>query len=207
MVGQIGALVHPGLQEANRIAAIISEALKNDPLQCYFFRDEQEQNEIGPVLYRLIAKYGIRQENLLATSTEYEGVAYWETNHDRKLTGMTQVLSEGLRLLKAAGVPTLSRMVKAGSAAFRLRRRLVPFPHWYLGLLAVDPRHQRKGHASALLRPVLEKLERERMPCYLETHKTENVALYEHFGFRVLEELELPGSRIRQWCLLKSAGE
>jgi ribosomal protein S18 acetylase RimI-like enzyme len=207
MVGQIGALVHPGLQEANRIAAIISEAMKNDPLQRYFFPEEQERNRIGPVLYRLIVKYGIRQGNLLATSTGYEGVAYWETNHDRKLAGIAHVLSGGLQLLKMAGIPALSRMAAAGRAAFRLRRRLVPFPHWYLGLLAVDPRYQGKGYASALLKPVLAKLERERMPCYLETHKRENAALYEHFGFRVLEELELPGSRIRQWCLLKSPQE
>jgi ribosomal protein S18 acetylase RimI-like enzyme len=207
MIGQIGTLVHPGLQEADRIAAIITEAMKDDPLHRYFFPGEQERNRIEPVLFRLIVKYGILQGNLLATSAECEGVAYWETNNDSRLAGMTQVLSGGLQLLTIAGIRTLSRMAVAGGTAFRLRRRHVPYPHWYLGLLAVDLRHQGKGHASALLRPVLEILERAKMPCYLETHKKENVALYEHFGFHVLEGLELPGTGVKQWCLLKTAPE
>ena len=181
--------------------------MKDDPLHRYFFPGEQERKRIEPTLFRLIVQYGIRQENLLVTSTKYEGVAYWETNNDRRLAGISHVLSGGLQLLGMAGLRALSRMAAAGRTALRLRRLHVPFPHWYLGLLAVDPRHQGKGHASALLRPVLEILERAKMPCYLETHKKENVALYEHFGFRVLEELELPGTRIRQWCLLKSAPE
>jgi len=207
MIVRIGALLHPGLQEADRIGGVISAAMKDDPLHHYFFPDEQERARIEPVLFRLIVEYGILQGNLLVTSAEYEGAAYWETGHDKRLAGVTRVLWGGLQLLRRTGLRTLSRMANAGRAAFRLRRQLVPYPHWYLGLLAVDPRHQGKGYASALLRPVLEKLAGERMPCYLETHKKENVTLYEHFGFRVLEELELPGTRVRQWCLLKSAPE
>jgi len=41
------------------------------------------------------------------------------------------------------------------------------------------------------------------LPCYLETHRRQNVSLYRHFGFQVLEEVGIPGTAVRQWCLLK----
>jgi ribosomal protein S18 acetylase RimI-like enzyme len=202
MVEPLGSLVRPAIREAGRLAAMLCEAMREDPLHCYFCAG-RDHERVGLPLFRLLVRYGIRQGNLLATSAR-EGIAYWQTPHDARLVGIPEAALEGLRLARAAGLPGLSRMIKTYRLGLRLRRRLSPSPHWYLGLLAVDPRHQGRGHASALLRPVLAWLERERLSCYLETHRQENVSLYEHFGFRVLETLELPGSQVRQWCMLKN---
>jgi GNAT superfamily N-acetyltransferase len=203
MVEPTGALVRPSLRDAGRLEAMLCAAMRDDPLHRYFYAGLQDHDRLSLPLFRLIVQYGIRQGNLLATSTGLEGLAYWQTPHDAWLVGIPQVVLEGLRLLKACGLPRLARMAKASRAALRLRRRLAPFPHWYLGLLAVDPRHQGEGYASALLRPVLARLRDQRLPCYLETHRQENVEMYEHFGFLVLEALELPATHVRQWCMLK----
>jgi ribosomal protein S18 acetylase RimI-like enzyme len=203
VIEPIGTLVRPALRKTGRLAGLLCAAMRNDPLHRYFCAGLQDHERIGLPLFRLIVQYGIRQGNLLATSARLEGIAYWQTPHDASLVGIPQVVLEGLRLLKAAGLTRLARMVRTSRTALRLRRRLAPFPHWYLGFLAVDPRHQGKGHASALLKPVLARLRSEGLPCYLETHRQENVEMYEHFGFRVLETLELPGSHVRQWCMLK----
>ncbi len=202
MVEPLGSLVRPAIQEAGRLASMLCEAMSEDPLHGYFCGG-RDHERVGLPLFRLLVRYGIRQGNLLATSRR-EGIAYWETLHDARLVGIPEAAFEGFRLLGAAGLSCLARMIKTYRLGLRLRRRLCPAPHWYLGLLAVDPRHQGQGHASALLRPVLGRLESERLPCYLETHRQENVSLYEHFGFRVLETVELPGSSVRQWCMLKN---
>ena len=212
---EVGALFTPGPGDAEPIARMVSSAMAEDPLNRYFFRGPEAPGA-AHVLFRLIAGYGIRQGSLLATSPRLEGVAYWQLPADRGAAsafgrpawhaGAPAALADGLRLLGRAGLLGVVRMMHASSFSLRLRRRHVPFPHGYLALLAVDPRHQGRGLGGALLRPVLARLEESGLPCYLETHTLQNVSFYRHFGFRVAEEVLIPGTAVRQWCLLKKNG-
>ena len=61
-------------------------------------------------------------------------------------------------------------------------------PHYYLFMIGVDPSEQGKGHGGVLLRRLNELADSERVECYLETDRQENVALYERFGYRVTSE-------------------
>jgi ribosomal protein S18 acetylase RimI-like enzyme len=65
-------------------------------------------------------------------------------------------------------------------------------PHCYLAILGVDPEAQRRGLGSRLLRPVLARCDRERVPAYLESSKEANIAFYERHGFAVTDEVALP---------------
>lgn len=67
-------------------------------------------------------------------------------------------------------------------------------PHWYLALLGVDPTRQGQGLGRELLMPVLTRCDREIEAAYLETQKPENLPFYERFGFKVLDEVGVPGS-------------
>jgi ribosomal protein S18 acetylase RimI-like enzyme len=206
MIEPVGTLVHPLPRDVKKIAAVIAAAMLDDPLQSHYFPRREQRQEISCALFQLLVTYGIRQGNLLSTSTQYEGLAYWQTPSDRPWQGAAGILWGGLRLFAKAGASAVQRMYTASVFGYRLRKRLVPGPHWYLGLLAVAPGHQGRGHASALMRPVLEKVKRQNLPCYLETHKQINVSMYEHFGFRVVEQIEVPDSGILQWCMVKEGG-
>ena len=72
-------------------------------------------------------------------------------------------------------------------------------PHYYLFILGVDPGWQGKGVGSALMRPVLDRCDRERLPAYLEATTTRNRELYGRNGFEVVEEIELPGGGPPLW--------
>lgn len=61
-------------------------------------------------------------------------------------------------------------------------------PHWYLPIVGVAPAWQGRGYGAALLRPVLDRCDRERTPAYLEASTPRNRALYERHGFEVVEE-------------------
>ena len=69
----------------------------------------------------------------------------------------------------------------------RMHRRLIPEPHWYLWTLGVAPESEGQGVDGALLVPILERADKERVPCYLETETEENVAFYGRRGFEVVE--------------------
>jgi ribosomal protein S18 acetylase RimI-like enzyme len=60
--------------------------------------------------------------------------------------------------------------------------------HWYLPAIGVAPAWQGRGYGAALLRPMLERCDSERVPAYLEASTPRNRALYERNGFEVVEE-------------------
>ncbi|HEY1698870.1 MAG TPA: GNAT family N-acetyltransferase [Trebonia sp.] len=57
-------------------------------------------------------------------------------------------------------------------------------PHWYLHVIGVDPPRQGQGVGGALLRSRLARVDQAGGAAYLESSKTGNLPLYEHFGFR-----------------------
>jgi ribosomal protein S18 acetylase RimI-like enzyme len=81
--------------------------------------------------------------------------------------------------------------------------RLAPFKHTYLQSLGVDPQFQGEGHAGKLLKHMLSRLDSTHMPCYLETAEEHNVRLYKHFGFRVVDESNVPGTSLTNWAMLR----
>jgi len=87
----------------------------------------------------------------------------------------------------------------------KLRSKYAPPHHLYLGLLAVAPEHQGKGHASTLLKPMLKRLDEGKMACYLETQNMKNVAMYRHFGFKLMHETRLLGGNIPLYLMLREA--
>jgi GNAT superfamily N-acetyltransferase len=60
--------------------------------------------------------------------------------------------------------------------------------HWYLPAVGVRPEWQGRGYGAALMRPVLERCDRDRVPAYLEASSPRNRALYERHGFEVMDE-------------------
>jgi ribosomal protein S18 acetylase RimI-like enzyme len=69
-------------------------------------------------------------------------------------------------------------------------------PHWYLGLIAVEPVRQGRGLGRALLDASLVPVDADRLPAYLESTNPRNRTLYERHGFEVVEELSVPGGPV-----------
>ena len=64
-------------------------------------------------------------------------------------------------------------------------------PHWYLGFIGVSPSEQGTGIGSALLRPVLEQCDAERIPAYVENCNEQNLGFYVKNGFKVVSECDI----------------
>ena len=96
-------------------------------------------------------------------------------------------------------------MKPVGDYIDAVHQRLAPFRHGFLQTIGVDPQFQGKGYAGRLLKPMLTRMDKEGLPCYLETLDEKNVPLYEHFGFRVLDESVIPGTELTSWAMLREA--
>ena len=90
--------------------------------------------------------------------------------------------------------------IKLGLSAYWRRRALSPVlsaldspqPCWYLNAIGVDPSEQRTGLGTALLRPMLVRIDEDGLPSFLDTSAPDNLGYYERFGFRVMAESKLP---------------
>ncbi|APV44521.1 Acetyltransferase (GNAT) family protein [Dehalogenimonas formicexedens] len=136
------------------------------------------------------------------TSPRCEGVAIWfESPHKESLIDH---LRAGFPLLPLrAGWGYLLRESRLDLHFSRLRRELAPTRHVYLGVLAVDPACQGQGFASKLLRPMLEYLDRNKMPAYLETQNLRNVGMYRGWGFDLIKEEALPDTGLKLFLMLR----
>jgi GNAT superfamily N-acetyltransferase len=85
-----------------------------------------------------------------------------------------------------------------------LPRHHIREPHWYLGVLATDPRFQGRGVGTQLLAPVLAECDRESLPAYLETQKEENLPYYARFGFDIAKVVQVRNSP-PVWTMLRPA--
>lgn len=86
-----------------------------------------------------------------------------------------------------------------GTGIFRALRLLADVerqhptdPHWYLEALAVVPEARGRGVGPALLTPVLDRCDAERMPAYLESSDLRNVPFFQRQGFIARPPLATP---------------
>jgi GNAT superfamily N-acetyltransferase len=71
--------------------------------------------------------------------------------------------------------------------------------HFYLPVIGILPEWQGRGFGSALLRPMLERCDREQLPAYLEASSPRNRALYQRHGFNVVEEIRVAKDSPPMW--------
>jgi len=169
------------------IAAMFTAAFSEDVLTRYLLSAAREPETVIYDNFRLLLER-VKNGVLFKTSTECEGAALWylDENPRGHFSANLRVLAYKLRQfpLKDIGVllPFFLRMEKA-------HHRIIKRPHFYLELLGVHPDHQGRGFSSRLLRPVLARADDMGRSCYLETESAENIAIYEHFGFKVVKRL------------------
>ncbi|MCK4274052.1 MAG: GNAT family N-acetyltransferase [Dehalococcoidales bacterium] len=203
MVADLNSLVRLTKDQIKPAAVTLAKAFQDYPLSAYFFPDGSERERIQPVTFQSLIRYGIRYGEVYATSPNLEGVAVWFPSDRRRRTLWSEIRSRRFLLLFRVRREVISRQKAYGDYAESVRKRCAPFPHLYLQVLGVDPVHQGRGYSSLLLRAMFARIDEEGLPCFLETQVGKNVALYQHLGFRVVEEGIVPGSNVNSWAMLR----
>lgn len=88
----------------------------------------------------------------------------------------------------------------------KMQKKHAPMPHYYLFLTAVESKQQRQGISTALIGNMLERIDEERMPVYLETQSAANVEVYQKLGFEMIEKRAFPFTPdVYNWGMLRPA--
>ncbi|MGH2445419.1 MAG: GNAT family N-acetyltransferase [Candidatus Limnocylindria bacterium] len=192
-------------REIPELAAILAKAFAHDPYFSYLAGDTPERNERMRAGWAGILRYSSASLVHTYTTDDHAGVALW---HPPGHTSPS--VTDGFRLLPSMARLTGWRRLRTASNALQAleerRHRHVPQPHFYLSALGVDPGRQGEGIGTALMRPVLDRCDTDRIPAYLETATGRNVLLYERVGFDVVEEMVLPNTDIHGWLMRRAFG-
>jgi ribosomal protein S18 acetylase RimI-like enzyme len=184
-------------------AGILVRAFRDYPLLQDSFSDELQRKRVAPYFFRYSLFYGIRYGEAYATSPNLEGAAVWIPSENFPVTFWRAVRSVPLSVILGFGREGGGRMKYPGEYIDAMHKRLAPFKHWFLQTIGVDPQFQRKGYAGKLLRPMFARMDKEGLPCYLETLDEQNIQLYEHFGFKVVEKATIPKTSLTSWAMLR----
>ncbi|MGN0030251.1 MAG: GNAT family N-acetyltransferase [Marinilabiliaceae bacterium] len=180
-----------------RFADCSGEAYVGYPLFDWMFRgrsDSERSHAIWNANYAAFTPSVI----VYSDSAEVRGTAIFVRPGREPLSDL-RFLLHSPRLLW----PHMGRIVRYSLVCESVARHFRDERTWYLYDLAVKPQHQGKGVASRLLRPMLAYFDRIGANCFLETHDAKNVAMYEHFGFALVESPTLPHSGLRHYAMLR----
>ena len=194
------------IDEISELAAVLARAFAHDPFYAWMAGDAPERNQRMRDGWSGILRYGSAHMEQTYTTDDHAGVAIWLPPGHRG-PSVIDSLRQMPALARLAGWGRLRKIGDAMADLEAHRRRHAPSPHFYLSALGVEPDRQGEGVGTALVQPVLDRCDRDRTPAYLETAVARNVLLYERLGFDVVEEIDLPGTDIHGWLMLRAPSD
>ena len=176
-----------GRHDVDPLALTLARAFDDDPVISWVFPDDDRRPRMARRLFAMRLAHLIDDEETY-TVEGHRGGALWALPDRWKISAIQQ-LTMTARLLGGLGLRT-GRVL---GGLHEIERRHPKAPHYYLAVLGVDPDDQGRGVGSALMGPVLRSCDADAVPAYLESSKDRNVDFYARHGFRVTEEVRLPG--------------
>ncbi|MEU4998517.1 GNAT family N-acetyltransferase [Streptomyces sp. NPDC021622] len=181
------------VDDARLVSRTLARAFGDDPMMRWFF-PEDDSREAGLGRYfttlftRQYARHGVCERTDAAA-------AFWVAPEGQEkavpdaetIQELQEILGDRAGLFRDAVEAAAEHGPKEA--------------HWYLAVIGADPAARGQGHGSALLRSGLAQADASGLPVYLESSKPSNIPVYEHFGFTVLEEAQLPGGGPVLWSM------
>ena len=194
------------IEAASRVAA---RAFQNDPLSVYYYPDPIERKIKTVTKCEYLILLGIISGEVYITSSDIQGIAVWNPYgiKDQTISKQSKEIIRKLRKVKRKMFSDRLFSEKYGITSeifISLHNEHANFPHWHFTMLTVDPLHPGKGYASMLIKPKLREIDKQNLPCFLETQNENNVSLYEHFGFELVGEIKVPNSNVNYYGMLRN---
>jgi GNAT superfamily N-acetyltransferase len=173
-----------------RVAEALARAFYDDPVIGHWVVPDESRRM--PILIRGFELFVRRiwlPQGEGYTTDRVIGAAMWMPPGTWHLTAFQQ-LRLVPAMVRALGrrLPRLLGLLNAAEAKHPRE------PHYYLPAVGIEPEWQGRGFGAALLRPILERCDSQRLPAYLEATSPRNRGLYERHGFEVVEEMTVKDS-------------
>jgi ribosomal protein S18 acetylase RimI-like enzyme len=185
------------------LAALLARAFDADPMLRWVLPDAGRRVRVLRSLFAANLRHAARYGRIDPAGGD-AGAALW-LGSASTMTAWRSLLSRHVFLPLQMALPEWRRLHRLHAYAAMQHRRVASGPHWYLQCVGIDPPLQRRGAGTALIRIGLERADRSRLPCYLETAREETLPFYERLGFRLAIPGRLPPDGPPLWSMLRPA--
>ena len=188
-----GTALRLEMSKAEELAAVLSEALCNEPHFRYVIPDDHAR-------LRFLRGYfgsAIRASRLngeIYTTPPIDGGALW-IGPGRGLT-----LASMMTMSPSEAQKRCSNLV---THLDEVHQQLVRELHLYLLVLGVKPSRQNENVEGILVEPLLARADSDDLPCYLETFNDKHLPFYERHGFRIAGSGKIPGGGPDFWAMIR----
>jgi len=193
-------------EQINEAAYILGRAFQTDGMFIYVFPDERARARHVPVIMKSGVTYAFTYGQAHVTQGAIHGASvtavHGRPGAPRPKPGRTYKLRQLITRLKY-GRESWRRYQLASAAIRELHVRNISGPHWYLLLLGVNPPRQGTGLGGLLLKELLARADRDKLPIYLDTFKRENLSFYQKYGFEVKQQLSIDGGKAMAWAMVR----
>jgi GNAT superfamily N-acetyltransferase len=184
-------------------ARALARAFYDDSVWKWFMPDDGTRAQrLEGMFATFTRRVYLRHGNDCYTTDAYEGAALWAPPGHEHMS-----LADVLRILpgwtKAIGWRELLRAQRGVNSLEKVHPHE---RHYYLPFVGVTPESQGLGLGTALLGPVLEKCDRDRMPAYLEATSVGSRTCYERAGFQTRAQEHLAGDGPPFWTMWREPG-
>jgi ribosomal protein S18 acetylase RimI-like enzyme len=187
--GTVSDVVRAAPGDVGVLSSVLARAFDDDPLSLYLFGGPRLRAAGLARFFSIQLRHTYLRHAEVWTTPDRAGAALWAPPTMPRPGAMDLVrILPVLPYLSVWGRKTPD-VVRLLAAYERARPRQA---HWYLGTLGTDPDRQGRGVGSALLRVVLDRLDTDGLPAYLESSKQRNIAFYARHGFAVTGEIVTP---------------
>ena len=184
---------------------VMGYAFQHDPLWNYLVPDETRRVRAVALSMNILVRYSLLYGKIYTTPA-LDGVACWLPPGETS-PSFSRLVRIGIRSAPfQLGWTGFRRYIAVEIYCEEVHERIIPGIHWYLWGLGVKPSRQGQGIGGMLMRPVIERADVDRLPCYLETMNEKNVIFYEKYGFRVVSDGVVPRHMLRVWTMLREPG-
>jgi GNAT superfamily N-acetyltransferase len=187
-----------------RAGEVLADAFQHDPVWTKIFEGESDIEKRFRASFETPVRYCLKYGEVYAPSKDMEGVIAWAPGRYADMTAWRIICSGAMGAGMKIGMSVLRKMGTAFASSIEDRKKhMAGKEYLYILVVGVATEFQGKGFGRQLIGAAIEKSEREKISLYLETETDENVKMYEHFGFRLLEEITLPVVGLPTWEMVR----
>lgn len=184
--------------DVQRLKVVLAEAFFEDPMFGWLMPDDSKRRARLRRYFGIELRHYVLPHGRVWATSDLAGAALSLPPGSWRAPPQVTLI-EG----RAFGIH-LSRAARIGAAVEWHHGRRLREPHYYVRDVGVHPDVQGRGLGSALMRPTLDRCDREGLPAYIEASSERSAALYERLGFEHVRELRVGGSP-PLWLMIRPA--
>jgi predicted N-acetyltransferase YhbS len=186
------------------VAPRMALAFQYEPMFVAGFPDSHRRLEKTEAFMRWLYRESLLGDTVVECTPSLSATAVWEPpGHKDSLLTHIRTARQAVDFMRLADRGDLGRFFGLVTRLQRRRRELVPEPHWYLGMLGVDPYRQRFGLGALLVRHGVARADAMGIPAYLDTDTPAKARFYEKLGFDVIEQTTDEKLHFPVWRMLR----